>query len=149
MGFTEIFAYDDGLLLNRSTGHIYSNFDRDGYIRVRVLGTEYRAHRIIWEMFNGEIPEGYLIDHIDGDVYNNRIENLRLATRQENNANRKVVNNTTGLPKGVTLNASGRYRARATCKGTTYSLGTFKTAEEAHAATVAKHREINGEFSGC
>lgn len=147
MRFTDIFGYDDGLLYNLKSGKIYCNLDREGYIRVRISGKEYRAHRIIWEMFKGAIEEGMLIDHIDGDVYNNRIENLRVVSRQQNNANRKVHANTTGLPRGVTINTSGKYRARTTCKGITYSLGTFNTPEEAHLAVVAKHKEINTEYS--
>lgn len=145
MNFSDLFIYDDGLLLNKKTRHIYCNFDRDGYIRVRILGKEYRAHRIIWEMLRGPIPEGYLVDHIDGDVYNNKIENLRLATRQQNNANSLGKNGL--LPKGVTKNPSGKYRARATIMGVTYSLGTFNTVEEASRAVQKKHDELNGEFS--
>ena len=65
-------------------------FTDEGYIRIRINHVEYRAHRIIWTMFNGEIPEGLLIDHINGIKSDNRLENLRLATRQQNNANRRA-----------------------------------------------------------
>lgn len=141
---SDIFEYENGKLLNRKTRHIYCNKDRDGYIRVRVLGREFRAHRIIWELHNGEIPEGMLIDHIDGDVSNNKIENLRLATRQQNNANSRSELNPFG--KGITINPSGKYRVRVTHKGVTYSLGTFKTPEEARKVYNDKHKELNGEF---
>ncbi len=144
MELNEIYEYDDGLLLNKKTGHIYSNFDRDGYIRVRREGREYRAHRIIWEMFNGPIPEGMLIDHIDGDTLNNRIENLRLATRQQNNAN--SVSRVKDMPKGV-IRVSKRYRARIYINGKYTSLGMFDTIEEAEAAYNAKAKEIHGEFA--
>lgn len=146
MNFNDLFIYDDGLLINKKSGNIYCNEDRDGYIRVRISGREYRAHRIIWEMFNGPIPEGLLIDHIDGDVYNNRIENLRLSTRQQNNANSKGLDNRE-LPKGITRNPSGKFRARLGHKGTIYSLGTFKTVEEAASAYNTKALELNGDFA--
>jgi hypothetical protein len=40
------------------------------------------AHRVVWVLFNGEIPEGFEIDHKDGDALNNKISNLRLADRK-------------------------------------------------------------------
>lgn len=146
-----MFTYDDGLLINAKTGHIYCNTDRDGYIRVRVSGREFRAHRLIWEMHYGTIPDGMLVDHIDGDPYNNRIENLRLATRQQNNMNKaKILGNcTTGsdLPKGVTRTANGTFRARITVSNRTESLGTFKTIEEASAAYKEAAEILFGEFA--
>lgn len=146
MLFTDIFEYDSGRLINKKTKHTYHNLDRDGYIRVRILGKEYRAHRIIWSMFNGEIPEGMLVDHIDGNVSNNTISNLRLVTRQQNNANSSGLQGR-DLPKGITLNPSGKYRARLHHKGITYSLGTFKTVQEASQAYNDKTLELNGEYA--
>lgn len=146
MNLHELFLYDDGLLISRRSGKIYSNLDRDGYIRVRVEGHEYRAHRLIWEMFYGKIPAGMLVDHIDGDVFNNRIENLRLATRTQNNVNSKAkALNSTGL-KGITKVGS-KYRARITTGGTTISLGMFNTPAEAKAAYDLKAVELHGEYA--
>ena len=42
------------------------------------------AHRVIWTYFNGPIPDGMEIDHIDGVCHHNKIQNLRLATHAEN-----------------------------------------------------------------
>jgi hypothetical protein len=87
-----------------------------------------------------------LVDHIDRDVYNNRIENLRLATRQQNNSNRgKVLGE---LPKGV-VRVGSKYRARIFYAGKNHSLGTFKTAEGAAQAYRAKALEVNGEYAAC
>lgn len=144
--FNELFEYDNGYLKNKKTGHIYRSYNKEGYVRIRLLGVEYKAHRIIWSLFNGPIPEGMLIDHIDGDPGNNKIENLRLATRQQNNAN-SSGNKGKELPKGITLNPSGKYRVRLTAKGITYSLGTFKELDDAIAVYNAKTLEINGEFA--
>ena len=55
-------------------------------------------HRFIWELKNGEIPEGYFVDHVDRNPLNNQIGNLRLATRKENARNRrKQKNNKSGF----------------------------------------------------
>ena len=123
----DLYTYDNGLLLNKKTGHIYCNLDRDNYIRVRRDGKEYRAHRIIWELFNGPIPETLLIDHIDRNTLNNRIENLRLVSRAQNNWNSKGRGN---LGKGITK-VGNKYRAKIMYRGETYSIGTFDTIEEA------------------
>ena len=37
--------------------------------------------RLVWETFNGVIPKGKVVDHIDGNVFNNALINLRLTTR--------------------------------------------------------------------
>lgn len=44
-------------------------------------------HRAVWEYYNGKIPDGLAIDHIDRNADNNQIENLRLVTYSENNKN--------------------------------------------------------------
>ncbi len=62
-----------------------------------------QVHRIIWQLFNGTIPDGFIIDHIDGNPLNNLITNLRLITKTENNRNTgKAKNNTSGVV-GVSL----------------------------------------------
>lgn len=59
----------------------------NGYRATKFKGVNYLVHRVIWEMFNGPIPDGFEIDHKDGVRDNNRIENLRLATRGQNSQN--------------------------------------------------------------
>ncbi len=66
----------------------------------------YIVSRVIWEMVHGPIPEGMIIDHLDGNALNNRIENLACKTRGENMHNRKInKNNKTGFP-GIAFNGS-------------------------------------------
>ncbi len=66
-------------------------------------------NRYIWELHNGKIPEGMLIDHIDRNPLNNQLSNLRLATPRENNRNKsKHKDNTSGF-RGVT---KARYRKK-------------------------------------
>lgn len=52
--------------------------DKDGVIHHLYL------HRVLWEAFNGEIPEGMEIDHTDGNRTNYQLENLRLVSHSEN-----------------------------------------------------------------
>lgn len=145
MDFNSYYTYEDGYLISKLTKKIMCNYSDEGYLRVRINGKEYRGHRVIWEMHNGPIPEGYLIDHINGNKADNTIENLRMCTRQENNVNSVPKG---GAFKGVTRTGN-KFRARITYSGVTHSLGTFNTAEEAAEAYNAKSIELHGEFAFC
>ena len=98
-----------------------------GYWQVRLLGERFVQHRIIWELHFGPIPEGMVIDHIDRDKSNNRIENLR-CTSQSSNMTNQPQRNSSGY-KGVYQNqSSGKYQVRS-LKDHKY-LKTVKTINE-------------------
>lgn len=96
-----------------------------GYAMVYVLGGKYKRSRIIYSLCKGPIPDGYVIDHVDGNRLNDHPDNLRACTYQQNAWNR---DNHGGkrqnyLPKGLsyyakadqyraTLRIDGRYYAR-------------------------------------
>ncbi|EFJ4451892.1 HNH endonuclease [Escherichia coli] len=94
MNWHEWFCYDGiNLIWKKSRGRMKAGSiagcpNDTGRIRVRLLGRWYKAHRIIWEMHNGPIPEGYEIDHLDHDPSNNRLNNFRLVLGKENAKNR-------------------------------------------------------------
>lgn len=54
------------------------------------------VHRLVWVAFNGVIPQGYQIDHIDNNPQNNRLQNLQLLTASENNKKRFADNKNLG-----------------------------------------------------
>jgi len=67
------------------------------------------AHQIVWELHNGIVEKGLVIDHKDGNGTNNRIENLRLVTNTVNNRNRKIsTRNKTG--KTGVVKITGKYK---------------------------------------
>lgn len=55
-----------------------------GLVFVGDLKKKVSLHRLIWKAFNGDIPEGLQIDHIDGDKSNNKLNNLRCVSSLEN-----------------------------------------------------------------
>lgn len=110
------------------------HYRRNGSRNMRRVHRGLSEHRVIWQMMHGSIPEGMVIDHIDGDPFNNRLANLRCVTDRQNSLNRKVhKNSTTGHP-GIYSTPGGKFRARATVNGRVIGLGTFDTMEQAIAA---------------
>ena len=97
-----LFEYKDGKLywkVNKTTrnliGKEVGSGTGNGYLSVMVDGRNYRIHRLIYMMHYGYMPE--VVDHIDGNKTNNKIENLREATPSENNCNTKIrIDNSSG-----------------------------------------------------
>lgn len=75
---------NNGAIRDINTNKIFKGSLRNGYVRYRLDGKQYSAHRLVYQMFVGEIPNGYVIDHINGNRSDNRLENLRCITQSEN-----------------------------------------------------------------
>ena len=120
---------------------------RRGDLDVMVDGVRYGVHRIAWAMHYREQPPR-LIDHINGDPGDNRIENLRPATHSQNAANAfRHGEKKLGLAKGVSLTPAGRYAASVYKDGVRHNCGTFGSEDEAHAAYLAKASAVFGEYA--
>lgn len=108
--------------------------DTNDYLYGRVFAQRIYAHRAAYMIYHGIVPND--VDHINGDRADNRISNLRSATRSENLRNRSANKRPTksGIV-GVYLVPSGRWQVYICQK----SLGTFATKEEAiHARRAAE-----------
>jgi HNH endonuclease len=108
---------------------------RNGYVTIKLDGTQYAAHRLAWLHVHGEIPD-MDIDHKNGITIDNRLTNLRPATRSTNNRNRHVARSDSligvmGVGKG---RRPGTYRARIKGDGGEIHLGTFSSIEAASEA---------------
>lgn len=124
------------------------------YYKYRLAGVAYDVylHNLVWERTMGaEVPAGFLIDHMNGDKLDNRRENLRLATRTENEANkRKRRGKTTSKYKGVTKINDGRqkcWRVSITVNRKQKKVGTFYSEREAALAYNKAALEEWGEFA--
>ena len=98
-----IFNYDKktgqllwGIILNKkmTVGQPAGTLRKDGYIQIKFQGINYLAHRLIYLYHHGYIPT--IIDHINRDTSDNRIENLRAVTQTINQRNNKR-NKTSGI----------------------------------------------------
>ena len=119
---------------NTKIGTIAGNANiTNGYIAVEFKYVPYKAHRIAWFLKTGEQPNE--IDHWDGDGFNNTWDNLRNATRSQNQHNRgKQRGNSSGY-KGVTyIETANKWRARIMLNNKSIHLGYFDTPELAHLA---------------
>jgi len=115
-------------------GDIAGRKNSNGYMIVTVDKQTVRLHRVAWAVTHGRWPEAD-IDHINGVRDDNRIENLREATRGQNCQNTaRRTDNRTGS-KGVHFRKdTGKYSASITVDGKTIYLGSFCTLEEARMA---------------
>lgn len=105
-------------------------------------GTKKRklVNRVIAETFLQNPDNKPFVDHIDNDALNNKLSNLRYATRVENSLNRPLQKNNTSGYAGVTRHYD-RWSAVYRYNGKTEHLGTFKTKEEA----IEKRKEAENK----
>ncbi|ASU03315.1 hypothetical protein [Pseudoalteromonas phage J2-1] len=114
----------------RFAGKLAGYIKKEGYETITIDYVPHYTHRLVWVLFYGDIPEGYIIDHIDRNRSNNSSENLRLVTNQENCFNTKGSKGTSKY-KGVHLTSRGKWAAQITCNGKTHHLGVFEHEEDA------------------
>ena len=150
--FKEYFEYKDGFLVwkKRSgtkikVGSTAGWLKDDGYVNIGLCGNIYFAHRIIFLLHHGYCPD--IVDHINRNKSDNRIENLRGVTASQNTCNSGIrVLNKTGV-KGVRITKYGKYEARLGINGKTIQVGTFNTLEAASEALNKIRQKEHGEYA--
>lgn len=126
---------------------VAGSLNQYGYRRIVVAGRRYLASNLAWLLVHGEWPTRQ-IDHKNGIRCDDRIDNLRLATRSQNMGNTNLHrDNRTGL-KGVWLDRRRKkYCAQICVDGVKRSLGSYDNPEDAHAAYRTASREAFGEYA--
>jgi hypothetical protein len=118
-----------------------------GYWATKVNFVLYRNHRIIWEMCNGPIPDGLHIDHINRVRSDNRMTNLRLATRSQNAINSPMYpSNTSGVTGVSFCKRSQKWAAKISIGGSKKHLGYFLDISDAIDARSNAEKVYYGEF---
>lgn len=145
-----LFEYRDGELYWKQRGRSCQmgrpagGINGDGYRRIKINRKLYAVHRLVWVMHgNDSVP---FVDHINGDVLDNRIENLRAATHSQNCMNRRVRFDSKSGVKGVNLR-KGKWHTCVILNNEKYSAGTFDRKEDAIAAVDKLRKKLHGEFA--
>jgi len=149
----EIFAYKDGKLYWRTkiatkvvVGKEAGNINAAGYRIVGVNKKDYLVHRLIWAMHNGWPDE--VIDHINGDTLDNRIENLRAVTQSQNIMNAKMWSHNASGIKGVYWSNSKKcWIASVSANGKNRRVSGLKSKQEGLKVVETLRQELHGEFA--
>lgn len=145
--FTWRRAFRGGVRADGVAGTLIKNKARtQTYRRIYVEGRRRMAHALAWLYVYGE--EAAILDHIDRDGLNNRIDNLRICDKSQNGANSgKKRSNTSGY-KGVTWSRNrGKWVAQLTVRRKQICIGYFDDPVEAHSAYASKAKELLGDFA--
>jgi hypothetical protein len=118
---------------------------QDGYIKIRIDGLSYQAHRLIWLYAYGEWPKEE-IDHIDLVKSNNALLNLREASHTQNMQN--VASRKKEGKKGAHFDKRrNHWYSSIRIQGKQKRIGTFPTERLAHKAYMAASKKYHGDFS--
>ena len=121
--------------------------NRGGYLRTVYEGVTYSVARLAWFLYYNEWPKNDL-DHINGNRIDNSLKNLRLATRQQNMANKKYHKNSSSNFKGVYWRKSiKKWVASISLNKERFYLGAFNDEIEAARAYDLKAKELFGEYA--
>ena len=126
-------------------GHYAGSINKRGYVCIRANKRGYQAHRLAWLHFYGSWPDDQ-IDHINGIKSDNRIVNLRDSTNCTNGQNKRSAYSHNKLGILGVKRKGLKFTTRIVINGRDTHLGTFPTAELAHAAYLAAKRE---HHAGC
>lgn len=156
----------DVLKYDRLTGHFFwrvarnshggkvvpgqrAGTSKDGYVQIIVNQVIWRAHRLAWAHSTGELPShGFEIDHINGDRADNRLSNLRVVSRTQNNLNLGISKRNVSGCKGVSWIAkTQKWMARLKADGKIIHLGVFQDKSDAIRARREGEKRYHGEYA--
>jgi hypothetical protein len=150
--FHELFAYANGKIIRKTTvgntkaGSIVNYKEPNGYLRVRVDGKRYTVHQVVFCMQYGYIPK--MLDHINCIKDDNRIENLREATKFENGYNTKTpITNTTGTKNIQWIKHMNKFQVRLKVKKQNKVIGYFSDMDLAQLVADEARNKYHGAFT--
>lgn len=153
----ELFDYKDGNLYwkvqkqkvkmgNVAGGLLRKYGNKTDYWAIGIEGKTYKAHRLIWLYHYGYMPP--MIDHIDGNGLNNKIENLRIATPSQNSFNKKLSSKSKSGIKNVQWVAKlNKWKVEMCAFKRKVYIGLFENIEEAEIAASAARAQLHGDFA--
>ena len=147
-----LFEYKDGKLywkVNKGRvkiGDKTGSLHHSGYLFIQINSKTYLAHRVIFLYHHGFLPQ--YIDHIDGNKSNNKIENLREATRHQNSFNTKLYKTNTSGIKGVNWSKSAKkWEVRVQINNKRKCFGIYENNELAELVAIEARNKYHGNFA--
>lgn len=145
MQINSLFEYRDGQIYSKIHGRIVG-FSNRGYVYIKYGRRDLPAHRVVWALHGGNYTD--LVDHINGIKSDNRIENLRLVTVQQNSYNRPKQCNSRSQYKGVYWESGRRcWAVRIGLHSAAVAVGRFTNELAAALAYDRAVREWAGEYA--
>lgn len=126
-------------------GEVAGFVGTNGYLYASVDGKTYPLHRLVWVWHGNEVSE---IDHLNNVRSDNRIENLRVATRSQNMWNTRLAkNNTTGVKGVIWKKDKEKFRVRIQVRGKRIHIGDFEDLELAEFVAIEARAKYHGQFA--
>lgn len=126
-------------------GYSAGSVNVKGYHKIRIKGKTYAAHRLAWLYVHGKWPVCE-IDHKDRNKLNNKIDNLREATKSQNSKNKDIPTTNKSGVKGVMRRPSGKWEAFIWDGGSQHYLGLHACFGRAVQARKSAEIQMFGEF---
>ena len=148
----DAFYYQDGKLMRKHSSGNYKAHTEVGssagsrYAATTFKGKRMLVHRIIYAIMHNEMPE--MLDHINGNSLDNRIENLRKANASQNGQNKKTMpSNKSGAKNVHWLNSRNKWRVCIRINKTIKHIGLFDDLELADLVATEARNKFHGKFA--
>ena len=144
----ELFDYDDGKLFYKSNNEPAKIYVTKGhrYARIKFDKQEFKLHRIIFLYHKGYLPD--IIDHINGDRYDNRIENLREANTYQNRQNSRIYSTSkSGVKNVYWCKKMNKWKVIMNINGETHIFGYYADLEEAKQVATSMRDKYFQDFA--
>jgi hypothetical protein len=146
-GFENYSVSNLGNVKNNKTNRILKHDIWKGYRTVKLNKIKQKVHRLVAMTFIPNPNNNLIVDHIDNNPSNNKVDNLRWCTSRENSYNKKIFkNNTSGYIGVQQQQQKNKWRSQIRIDGKNKHLGYFDKIEDAIIARYNKAKELYGEF---
>lgn len=153
IGYEHYIIYENGRVFNKKTGrYLRPILDSHGYLYVALCKNgkvkKHRIHRLIAMYFIPNPVNKQCVDHINGIITDNRIKNLRWATKIENGQNSKThKNNTSGSKNVYWSKKAKKWKVAFKINGKSKHFGYFDNYQDAYEFAKNKRSELYGEYA--
>jgi hypothetical protein len=151
--FNSRFSYSNGELFWKvkpcawiNIGNKVGSLTEHGYLETKINKKVYRLHRVIFLMHHGYLPK--LVDHINGNKQDNRIENLRPANKSQNSSNAKIHSRNTSGIRGVSFSKkTNKWVVQVVKNAKNIYCGSYIDLELAELVSIEARNKYHGEYA--